>query len=136
MKLDLRLPTQDARGFARVALKTVNLPGAEVTRIDFDIFLPVELSIGKSILQEFANAMGLPCGDDEVVSTVKLHHAPHGVDIFWRESPVTFGVKISHVELFLKTRANPSHSSGNLAAYKRLSPPRRFMIEQNSVAGE
>src|SRR5277367_4029919 len=136
MELYLRMPIQYARGLAGVALQIINLPGTEVRGIDFDIFLPVEPSIVKSGIQKFAYTMSLPRSDDKIVRTFELHHPPHGFNIFWRVPPVTFGVKISHVQLFLQTGANSGDCARYLAAHKRLAPTRRLVIEQNSVTRE
>src|SRR5437899_950683 len=59
VKLDLGPPAQNALGFARVALETIYFRRAKVSGIDFNTLFPVETSILKSGLQEFANAVSL-----------------------------------------------------------------------------
>src|SRR5712672_225688 len=122
-ELNLWPPAKDTLRFARVALENIDLSWPEIPGINLHVFFPIEIGVLECVLQKFSNAMGLTSGDHKIISCVQLHHAPHRFDVLRGIAPVTFGLKVSHIELVLQTGANSCNAPGDLAAYE--SFPRR-----------
>src|ERR1035438_6811892 len=61
---------------------------------------------------------------------------PHSLHVLRGISPIPTCIQIPQIEFGLRASVNSGYSAGNFAGDKRLSPPRAFMIEENSVRAE
>ena len=94
LKQDARLPSQNLFCLGCVAKKQIDFCGSEVTRIDLDVLLPVEIEVSESFIEEFADGVRFTCGDDEIVGLVMLQHHPHGFHVVACIAPVPLRIEI------------------------------------------
>src|ERR1700737_1771903 len=75
-------------------------------------------------------------GDHEVVWLVMLQHQPHSANIVGGVAPIAMRFEIAQVELGLKAELNACEGARDLSSDKRLTAPRRFVVEQNPIRNE
>ena len=136
LKLTLRLPLQHLHRLGRVAQQQVHLGGAEVSRVDRDVLVPVQAQQAEHLVEELADAVGLAGGDDVVVGLVLLEHQPHRLDVVAGEAPVALGVQVAQEQLVLQALLDAGGGAGDLAGDERLAAARALVVEQDAVAGD
>src|SRR4029077_9663427 len=104
--------------------------------LDYHVIPPIKIERGKGGGQEALETVGLSCGDDEVVRRLVLKNPPHGVDIFWRPTPIALDSKIAKSKFGLTSGLDARGGTGNLARDKALRPKRRLVIGKNAIGGE
>src|ERR1017187_5187007 len=134
-KFRLRCPAKFLLRFCRVADQQIDLGRPVIMRIDLYIFFPFQSGVAKREIEKLADGMRFAGCDDVVVRFFLLQHEPHGFDIFRRVTPVAFCVEVPQIQLLLQTGFNASGSARDLARNERFAAARRFVIEQNPVAG-
>ncbi len=132
---DLGFPIELFFGLGRVADEEIDLGGAFVAGVVFDVIFPVEANAGEGVFDEFLNGVGLVRGDDIVVRLVLLEHEPHGFDIFGGVTPVALGVEVAEVEMLLLAELDGSDGAGDFASDKGLAPAWAFVVEEDAVRG-
>src|SRR5438045_4551755 len=80
--------------------------------------------------------MALTRSDHIIVGSILLKHRPHCLYIFGRVSPIAARFKISKIKFALKSHLDSSSCARDLTRDEGLATTRRFMIEQNTAAGE
>src|SRR6185437_15259124 len=151
METGARLPAEFAGGFGGVADKRFDLGGAEVARIDSDndvavsiagLFvaaatLPMEIEAEQRCGQvhEIANAVLFAGGDDVVTGFLLLQHAPLDFDVVAGAAPVAEGVEVTEEKGFFEACTDTREGAGDFAGDEDFAAHRRFVIEEDSVAG-
>src|SRR5258706_16334131 len=79
--------------------------------------------------------MGFIGSNDIIVGLVLLEHEPHGLDVFFGEAPVPFGVEITEEQFILEAFFDLGQGTSYFTGDKGLTSPWRFMIKENPVAG-
>ena len=74
-------------------------------------------------------------GDDVVVGDVLLQHQPHGAHVVPGVAPVAFGVEVAQVQGVLRAEVDAGDGAGDLAGDEGFAADRRFVVEQDAVAG-
>ena len=74
-------------------------------------------------------------GDDEIFRRILLQHQPLRFDVVAGMAPIAQGRKIAQIHAVLQTELDARQRAGDLAGDKGFAPHRRFMVEQNTVAG-
>ena len=69
-----------------------------------------------------------------IIRLVLLQHQPHHLHIFLRIPPVPPRIHVPKEQLLLQPSLDPRRRPRDLPRHKRLTTPRRFMVEQNPVA--
>src|ERR1051325_4650461 len=134
-KFGFRLPAKLSARFAAVALEQIHFGGAQVARVEIDIFLPIEADVAKGFLQEFAHGMGFAGGDDVIIGLLLLEHQPHGFDVFFGVTPVALRFKVAEVKFVLQAGEDLGDRTGDFAGDEGLAAPRRLVIEEDAVGG-
>src|SRR6185436_8293962 len=80
--------------------------------------------------------MGFARRDNIIIRLVLLEHQPHSFNVFPCKTPISLSIEISHINLIVQTAFDTGDSAAYLTSYKRLSAPRGFMVEQDSVTGK
>ncbi|KAF5735965.1 phytase family [Tripterygium wilfordii] len=97
--------------------------------------LPVQPNIPKSHLQELLHSVRLLRRHHVIVRLILLQHHPHCLHVIPSESPIPRRLQIPQKQLVLQPNLDPSHGPCNFPRDEILSPPRRFVVEQDPVAG-
>src|ERR1700733_10705146 len=115
-----------------VAAQMLHICGPQQLRVYFDMVSIVQSSMGKCDFQQTPYAMRLAGGDYIIVGLFLLQHEPHRTNIISGETPVPFGIKVSHLELVLKSQLDPGHIVCHAATHELNTAARGFVIEQNA----
>ena len=129
------LPSKRFAGVRRIAQEQIDFGGAEISRVDFHVLLPVEVEQAEYFVQEFADAVGFAGGDDEILRFVLLEHQPHGFDIIAGEAPVALGVEIAEVEFLLQAFFDAGGCAGDFSGDECFAAAGGFVVEEDAVAG-
>eukprot|EP01022_Parablepharisma_sp_SALTPOND_P036279 TRINITY_DN9838_c0_g1_i1.p1 TRINITY_DN9838_c0_g1~~TRINITY_DN9838_c0_g1_i1.p1 ORF type:complete len:1069 (-),score=237.17 TRINITY_DN9838_c0_g1_i1:780-3986(-) len=146
-----RRPAQFFLGLGGVAQQGLDLRRTEVARIHGDtadalfvitlffhaVAFPAQLYaqfVGGSV-DEVANTVLHAGGDDEVLGLVLLQHQPLHFHVVACMAPVTLGVQIAQVQAFLQAQLDARQGTGDLAGDEGFAAARRFVVEQDAVAG-
>ncbi|CAL5324294.1 unnamed protein product [Camellia sinensis] len=97
---------------------------------------PIQANRPKRHLQKLLNSMGLLRGHHIIIGLVLLKHHPHGLHIVPSKTPIPGSHQIPQKQLALKADLDSPHSPGDLPGDKILSPPGRFMVEQNPITSK
>lgn len=73
---------------------------------------------------------------DVIVGSVLIEHQMHGSDVIARKSPISLRFEVSDVETFDFLLTQQCDVMRDLPGDEFESPPRRFMIEQDSRTSE
>ena len=73
--------------------------------------------------------------ENEIVRLVLLADQPHALNIITSMSPITLCVQVTEVEAVLFAETDFGYSSRNLSGNKGSSTSRRFVIEEDTIAG-
>src|SRR4029077_6763180 len=71
-----------------------------------------------------------------IIGCVVLEHQPHRLDIVLGTTPISLALNIPEHQLRLQIPCDPRTRARDLARYKVLSAPRRFVIVKNAVANK
>ena len=135
-EFDPRLPSQEPPRLRAVTLQQVDLGRPQVARVGLDALAPVELEQVEHALVENPATTGFAGGDHEVVRPLLLQHQPHRLHVVAGKSPVALGVQIAERSLLCRRELDAGGAAGDLAGDEVLTAPRRFVVEQNAVAGK
>jgi len=151
IKLDLTLPSELLVGLGRVAEQQLDLGGAVVSRVDTDtdgaILITSNLLLGSTLpgdgstsgleglLDKLTDSVHLSGGEDKVISSLLLEHAPHTLDIVTGVTPITLGIQVSEVQALLLLEVDRRDSAGNLAGDEGAATARGLVVEEDTVAG-
>src|SRR5262249_53248799 len=75
-----RLPPERRSGLGRVAEEEVDFGGAQVTLIELDIALPIQLATGGGYVEELADGVRFARRHHVIAGGRMLEHHPHGLD--------------------------------------------------------
>jgi len=149
---DARFPTQHGLGLGRVAEQELDLGGAKVAGIDAHPHLPGVgiptdfIHAGATPLDgiaqfpegpfnEFTHGVSFAGGDDVVVGDVLLQHPPHRAHVILGVAPVAFRVEVAQIQGLLQAQVDVGDGAGDLAGDEGFATNRRFVVEQDAVAG-
>ena len=122
-------------GFGGVADEEVDFGGAFVAGVVFDVFFPIEADVGEGVFDIFLHGVGFVGGDDIVVGLILLEHEPHGFDVFGGVSPVTLGIEVAEVEVFLAAEFDGGDGAGDFAGDESFAAAGGFVVEEDAVGG-
>ena len=74
-------------------------------------------------------------GDDIIIRLGLLEDEPLRLHVIPSVAPVALRIKVSDIELILQFQLDTCHGTGDLARDERLAADRRFVIEEDAVAG-
>lgn len=74
-------------------------------------------------------------GDDEIFGLVLLQHEPLHFHIVTRVSPVAQCVEVAQMQTVVQPERQPCQSASDFAGDKGFTPDRRFVVEEDAVAG-
>ena len=156
-----RLPVELGHGFGRVAEQQVYLRWPEIPRVDAQHFLTHRHRIGRvagrnhnrafvyafAVEGQFntyfgkrhpdkvADARGDAGRNHKVFGLLLLQDQVHGFDIVFGVAPVAQRVEVAEVDFVLQAECDAGHGARNLARHEGFAPQRRFVVEQDTIAG-
>ena len=130
------LPTESVAGFGGIAEEVIDLSGAEVERVDFDILLPIEVDVAEGFFRNSADGIGFAGGDDKIAGFGMLQHHPHGFDVIAGETPIAAGVEIAEIKFFLQPGFDAAEGAGDFAGDEGFAAAGRFVVEEDAVGNE
>ena len=86
-------------------------------------------------IDEIAHAVLHAGGDDEVFRLVLLQHQPLHLDVILGMSPVAQGIHVAEIQAVLQAEFDARQRAGDLAGDEGFAAYRRFVVEQDAVAG-
>jgi GT2 family glycosyltransferase len=120
--------------FRSVAFQIVKFFGSQISFVDENPFLPVQIELAENVFDQILNAVRDAGRADVIVGRVHLQNLPHRLDVICRVSPIARRLHISEFEavgLFIK---NSHGFLADLVGDKVRSAARAFVVKQNSVA--
>ena len=152
-QLCMRLPAQRLLCFGGITDQQIDFSGPIIARIHSHAYSAASLfaslfvnifagpfqfhaRLAERQLGKLFDGVADTGGQDIVTWRVVLQHTPHALHIFQRIPPVPLRFQISQQHLLLQSVFDARHGAGNLAGHKSLTPARRFVVEQNAVAGK
>src|ERR1041384_6279876 len=75
--------------------ENVDFRRSEVTLVEFDVFLPIELDKAECFLAKLFHRVRFTRRDNVVVGLVLLQHYPHRLDVLGCVAPVAFRIEIA-----------------------------------------
>ena len=73
----------------------VHLCGSEVSGIDDDVFLIIKVQLLEDLLNEFADRVGFPGGNNKIIWLILLEDKPHSLHVIPGEPPVPLRLQIT-----------------------------------------
>src|SRR5690606_37897925 len=84
---------------------------------------------------EFAYAVLNSGRDDKILGLLLLQDQPLRFDVIAGVAPIALGVHVAEIEGVLQPQFDTSQGASDLAGDESLAANRRFVVEQNAVAG-
>ena len=147
----LRLPAQFLFRPRGIADEGVDFGGPEIARVHGDDFfsrgvervlvgalaLPPEADVEprRREVHEFAHAVLLARRDHQILGLGLLQHQPLRLDIVARVAPVAPRVEVAEVQAILHSELDAGEAARDLARDEDLAADRRFVVEEDAVAG-
>src|SRR5256885_825677 len=147
----LRLPAQFLFRPRGIADEGVDFGGPEIARVHGDDFfsrgvervlvgalaLPPEADVEprRRQVHEFAHAVLLARRDHQILGLGLLQHQPLRLDIVARVAPVAPRVEVAEVQAILHSEFDAGEAARDLARDEDLAADRRFVVEEDAVAG-
>jgi len=130
----LRFPAEFCLGFCGVADEEFDFRWAFVAGIVFDMFLPVQISVGEGEFDEFFDGVGFVGGENIIAAFGLLEHSPHAFDVFWGVTPVALGFHVAEVEFFLASLFDGGDGASDFSGDKGFPAARTFVVEEDAIA--
>ena len=83
----------------------------------------------KGQFNKFTHRVSLPGGQHEIVWLVVLQDHPLTFDIIAGMAPISFGVEITKIQLFVNPQLNRGHGAGDFTRHKGFPTGWAFVIE-------
>src|SRR5713101_3902449 len=92
------LPTEETRGFRRVAARIQNIDRSMESGVINDMVTRVASDAGERSGNEIFKRVGFTGCDDEILRCLPVEHTGHGIDIFRRPTPIARYIQHSKLE--------------------------------------
>ena len=130
------LPAQVAVGSAAVALEDDRVAVALEVLADRHVLGPVvDADRGERELQEFAELVGLPGGEDVVTWLCGAHHQLHATHIVGRPAPVARHIEVAELEALLLAGGNAGHALGDTSGHETNAAQWGFVVVEDRRRG-
>lgn len=126
-------PTKLILCFGGVTEELLHFGRPKVPGVNFDKVGVVQANMFKGQLTKAANRDHGSCGHHIVVGLVLLQHAPHGLDIISRKSPVPLCVEVAKEQFVLQAQFDAPNGPGDFSCDKCFTPSWRLVVEQDAT---
>ena len=131
----LRGPPEALARSRRRADAAANVAGTKQRSIFLDVVLRGQTERLEDLVDERRQRLGLTGADHVVRRFVLLNHAPHGLDVLGRPSPVALHREIAEPQALAAPGGDATGRRDDLLGDEPLGSKRRLVVEQDPRAG-
>ena len=119
--------------FCGIAKELLHLGWSEVPGINLNKVGVVQADMFEGQFAETTNGNHFSSRNHVIVRLILLQHPPHGFDVISGKTPVSLRIEVAKEQFVLQAEFDTAHSPGDFSCNKCLTPPWRFVVEQNAT---